>query len=178
MTVLGKYGANALKYWANILASAYQGLSTADMWAAIRNQQQEYGLPTPQASAPDVSVLRGYANRIVNAGRDLAAAADSDSITPGMTGLAPYTASDLAGIAAAPTYHVRYLNTVQKADGTVTTQWGTSVFTSTDMPSTVGELRAAIDLHGAETVAQAAQQTGGESGGTSLGTGQLEITVI
>ena len=177
MGVLGRYGASALKYWANILNSAYQGQSTADVWTAIRNQQAAYGLPTPQTTAPDVSVLRGFANRVVNGARALGAAADTDTILPGMMATAPYTLQDQAGIAATPTYYVRYQGTTQAADGTVSTRWVTSVMTAADMPSTVGELRAAIDLHHSELVAQAAQQTGDESGGISLGTASLEITV-
>lgn len=178
MSVLGKYGGSALKYWGSILASAYAGLSTADMWTAIHAQQQEYGLDKPGASAPDVSVIRGYANKIVNGAANLAAASPTDSITADMMAVAPYTASTAQDLATTPSYYVTYTNTVQAADGTVSTQFSTSVFTAAQMPGTVGELQDAIDTHGAETVAQAAQQTGGESGGTSLGTSNLTITVV
>jgi hypothetical protein len=178
MSVLGQYGGSALKYWGSILASAHANLSTADMWAAIRTQQAEYGLDKPGASAPDVSVIRGFANRIVNGAKALNTGSASDSITADMMGVAPYTASTAQDLATTPSYYVTYTNTVQAADGTIKTQYGTSVFTATQLPSTIGELQASIDLHGAETVAQAAQQTGGESGGTSLGTSNLSITVV
>lgn len=177
MTVLGRYGANALKYWGSILASAYKGASTADMWTAIRQQQTEYGLPTPQASAPDVSVIRGYANRLVAASQALSGAQPTDTILPSMMATAPYTANDAAGIATAPTYTVRYQVTSQKTDGTQETRWSVSIFTPTDMPSTVGDLQTQIDFNASEMLAQAAQQTGGESGGILVGTGNIEISV-
>jgi len=178
MGVLGKYGGNALKYWGSILASAYAGASTADMWTAIRTQQQDYGLDKPGASAPDVSVLRGYANRIVASQQALASASATDTITASMMAVAPYTASDLAGIATTPTYHVRYLNTVQAADGTVTQTWATSVFTGTDMPDTVGDLTDAVSLHGTEIAAQGSTSGGNTPTGTSLGVSNIEITLI
>lgn len=178
MGVLGKYGGNALKYYGDILASAYANKSTADMWTAIRSTQAQYGLPTAQASAPDVSVIRGYANRIVAGARAFAAADPNDTITSDMMAVAPYTSRDLNAISTNPVYHVRYINIVQASDGTVTERWTTSVLTAADFPETVGELQDAIDTHASEMVAQAAQQTGGESGGTSLGTKNLEITLV
>lgn len=178
MGVLGRFGTNALKYWANILNSAYAGDSTADMWTKIRNQQAEYGLDRPGASAPDVSVLRGFANRIVNGARAFAAAADTDTITDAMMAVAPYTANDLAGIATAPTYHVRYQNVIQAADGTITEVWNTSVFTAADFPGTVGELKDAIDTHATEIAAQGGASDSNTPRGTSLGTDFYEITLI
>lgn len=178
MGVLGQYGANALKYWGSILTSAYQGASTADMWSAIRVSQQNYGLAKPGASAPDVSVLRGYANRIVAAATTLAAAARSDSITPAMMATAPYTSRDLASIAASPVYHVRFLNTVQAEDGSVTQTWQTSVFTATDMPSTVGDLLDQIDFNASELAAQASGSSINTPKGVSIQTSNHEITLV
>lgn len=178
MGVLGRFGGNALKYYGDILASAYQNLSTADMWSAIRNTQQQYGLPKPGASAPDVSVIRGYANRIVAGARAFAAAADSDTITSDMMAVAPYTANDLNTIAVNPTYQVRYQATIQGADGTTRTRWTTSVFSAPQFPATAGELRDAIDTAANEHLVQAAQQVGEESGGTLISTGNIEITLV
>lgn len=178
MGVLGTYGGNALKYYGSILASAYANISTADMWTAIRTTQAQYGLSKPGASAPDVSVIRGYANRIVAGAQTFAAASESDSITSDMMAVAPYTSRDLNAISTNPVYQVRYLNTVQASDGTVTQRWSTSVFTATDMPDTVGGLLDAVNTAAEEMVAQAAQMTGGESGGTSLGTSNHEITLV
>lgn len=178
MGVLGKYGGAALKYWGSILASAYQNASTADMWTAIRNQQTEYGLPKPGASAPDVSVLRGFANRIVAGAAAFAAAAPTDTITADMMAVAPYTANDLNSITTTPTYHVRYANTIQAADGTITTVWNTSVFTAGDMPATVGELQDAIDTDATEIAAQGGASDSNTPRGVSLGTDQIEITLV
>jgi hypothetical protein len=178
MGVLGRYGSNALKYYGSILASAYNNLSTADMWESVRAAQAQYGLPTPQASAPDVSVIRGYANRIVAGARNLAAADDGDVIAANMMAVAPYTSNDLNGIATNPTYQVRYQVTWQTSDGVTNQRWNTSVFTAANFPGTVGELRGTIDFNASELLAQAAQQTGGQSGGTLLNTSNLEITLV
>lgn len=178
MGVLGRYGGNALKYYGDILAAAYAGQNVTDMWASIRNTQAAYGLPTTQTSVPDVQTIRGYANKIVAGAQAFAAAADSDSITSDMMAVAPYTSRDLPSIATTPIYHVRYQVTVQAADGTVSNRWSTSVYTAADMPGTVGALIDAVNTDAEEMTAQAAQQTGGESGGTSLGTSQHEITLV
>lgn len=178
MGVLGKYGGNALKYYGTILQSAYQNLSTADMWTAVRNTQQTYGLPTPQASAPDVSVIRGYANRIVAGAGAFAAAAPSDTITADMMAVAPYTSRDLNSISVNPVYQVRYQNTVQANDGTVTTVWNTSVFTAADFPGTVGALQDAINTNASEIAAQGSQGSTNTPQGTSVGTANYEITLV
>lgn len=178
MGVLGRYGSNALKYYGSILASAYQNLSTADMWTAIRDTQAQYGLPTPQASAPDVSVIRGYANRIVAGANRLAGADDGDVITPDMMAVAPYTTNDLNAIATNPTYQVRYQVTWENGLGVVKTRWNTSVFTASNFPGTVGDLRDTINFNASELLAQAAQTNGDESGGKLLGTSSLEITLV
>jgi hypothetical protein len=178
MGVLGTYGGNALKYYGSILSSAYENLNTADMWTAIRTTQAQYGLNTPGASAPDVSVIRGYANRIVAGANTLAAADPSDTITSDMMAVAPYTSNTLAGIAANPTYQVRYLNTVQADDGTTTSVWNTSVFTASDFPSTVGDLQDAINSNAAELAAQGTEASTTTPRGVSVSTSNLEITLV
>jgi len=178
MGVLGKYGSNALKYYGSILASAYANLNAQDMWVSIRAQQAQYGLPKPGASAPDVSVIRGYANRIVAGANRLAAADDSDTITAEMMAVAPYTSNDLNGIATNPTYQVRYQVTWQTSDGQTSQRWNTSVFTASNFPGIVGDLRDTINFNASELLAQAAQQTGDKSGGTLVSTDNLEITLV
>lgn len=178
MGVLGNYGTNALKYYGSILASAYANLSTADMWTAIRTTQAQYNLPSPQASAPDVSVIRGYANRIVAGANAFAAANPEDSITADMMAVAPYTSNDLNAIAATPTYQVRYLNTVQADDGTTTQVWNTSVFTASDFPDTVGGLQDAIDTNAQELAAQGSASSATTPRGVSISTSNYEITLV
>lgn len=178
MGVLGQYGPNALKYWGAILGSAEAGLTISDMWDRIRAVQQQYGLPAPGASAPDVMVLRGYANAIVNGSRQFAAANPADSILGSMTGVGPYTANDVAGLAVNPTYQVRYLNTVQLGDGSITGVWQTSVFTAADFPGTVGDLQAAIEQNASELAAQGSETSSTTPKGTSLAVTGLSITVV
>lgn len=178
MGVLGRYGSNALKYYGSILASAYAGNSTADMWTAIHDTQAQYGLPKPGASAPDVSVIRGYANRIVAGARAFAAASDTDTITSDMMAVAPYTSRDLNAIAVNPVYHVRFLNTVQADDGTITQKWQTSVFTAQDMPDTVGGLIDSINDTATELAAQGGASDTDTPRGTSVSTSDYEITLV
>lgn len=178
MGVLERFGGSALKYYQTILSAAYQNLSTSDMWAAIHRQAANYGLPSPQTQPPDASVIRGFANRIVNGARNLAAASDSDTITSDMMWTAPYTSRDYNAITTNPMYQVRYQVQWQTSDGTVNTRWNTSVFNASNFPSTVGDLRDTIDFNASELLAQAAQQTGDKSGGTLIGTSQLEITLV
>lgn len=178
MGVLGRYGGSALKYYGDILAAAYANINTSDMWATIHNTATQYGLPSPQTQPPDVSTIRGLANKIVNGARTLARASDTDAITADMTAIAPYTSRDRNAIATTPIYQVRYANIVQKADGSTDLWWNTSVFTAADMPGTVGALRDTIQSNADELVAQAAQMSADESGGTSLGAFQLEITLV
>jgi hypothetical protein len=178
MGVLGKYGGNALKYYGSILASAYEHHNIADMWTNIRSAQEQYGLSKPGVSGPDVMVIRGYANRIVNGAKAFAAASKSDSITANMTAIAPYTARTLADIATNPIYHVRYKNTVQADDGSVTEVWNTSVFTAMDFPDTVGGLLDAIDTHAAELAAQGMDSSVTTPRGISIATSNHEITLV
>ena len=178
MGVLGRYGASALKYWNKILNSAYQNQNTADMWIGIRQQATEYGFSSPQTQPPDVSVLRGFANRIVNGAKNLAAASQTDTITADMMAIAPYTMNDQATIYATPTYHVRFSNTIQAADGTVTEVWNTSVYTAVDMPTTVGALYDAIASDATEIAAAGGASDSNTPRGVSLGVDQLEITLV
>jgi hypothetical protein len=178
MGVLGNYGPAALKYWGSILASAQQHLNIADMWQSIRDLQQQYGLERPGVTGPDVMVLRGYANRLVNGAAALAAASPSDTITPAMMGVGPYTSNDLAGLAAQPTYQVRFQNQVQLPDGTVTGAWQTAVFGASEFPQTAGDLMASIGTSAAELAAQGSESSSTTPKGTSLGVSGVQITVV
>ena len=178
MGVLGRFGPSALKYWGSILTSAYAHKNVQDMWISIHANAAQYGLPSPQTQPPDVSVIRGFANKIVNGARAFARASNADSITSDMMAVAPYTASDYNTIATTPAYQVRFQMFYQKADGTVESKWSVSVYTNTNFPSNVGDLRSSILTNADEMLAQMAQQTGGESGGTLLGTGSLEISIV
>lgn len=178
MGVLDQYGQPALKYWGAILASAEQHLNVQDMWATIRDLQTQYGLPAPGVTAPDVMVLRGYANRLVNGASALSSAQPSDALTASMMGVGPYTSNDLAGLATQPTYQVRFSNEIQLPDGTVTQAWQTAVFTASDMPGTVGELQSTIETSAAELAAQGAESSSTTPKGQSLGVSALQITVV
>ena len=178
MGVLDRYGSNALKYYGSILASAYEGLNTVDMWRGIHAAQEQYGLERPGASAIDATVIRGFANRIVAGARAFAAAADTDTITSDMMAIAPYTSRDRNAIAVSPVYHVRFKNTVQADDGTITETWQTSVFTAADMPGTVGGLTDSINDTATELAAQGGASDSNTPRGVSVSTSDYEITLV
>lgn len=178
MSVLTRFGGSALKYYQTILGAAYQNMNNSDMWAAIRRQATDYGLPSPQTQPPDASTIRGFANKIVNGARNLAAADPSYTITADMMATAPYTSRTQQQIAVDPIYSVRYQSTVEAADGTQTTRWNTSIFTASKFPSTVGDLRDKIDFNANELLQQINLQTGNPSGGTLVSTSNLEITLV
>lgn len=175
--VLGKYGTSALKYWGSILASAYAGASTADMWVAIRGAQQAYGLDRPGTSAPDVSVLRGYANRIANGAAAFNAANPSDAITSAMMATGPYTLQTAEGIATTPMYSVRAIVTTQAPDGSGDGNWMTFNFAAANMPGTVGELVDTISATASDLAAAASGKTGTPTGELT-GVFNIEITVL
>lgn len=178
MAFLDKYGGSALKYYQDILSAAYNNVSNTDMWNTIRSSAARYGFPSPQTQPPDVSKIRGWANKIVAGAQAFAAASPSDTITRDMMSYAPYSSRNAASIDTNPIYQVRYQNIIQASDGTISTVWSTSVYNAVNMPATVGGLVDAINTDAEEWAAQAAQQTAGESGGTSLGTQGHEITLV
>ena len=178
MGVLGRYGSSALKYYGSILTSAYQGKNVQDMWISIHANAAEYGLPSPQTQPPDVSTIRGFANRIVAGARAFAAASESDTITSDMMAIAPYTSRDRNAIAVNPVYHVRFKNTVQADDGTITSAWQTSVFTAADMPNTVGGLIDSLNDTATELAAQGGASDSNTPRGVSVSTSDYEITLV
>lgn len=164
MSVLGRYGASALKYWGSILGSAYQGHNTADMWTAIRGAQQQYGLDRPGTSAPDVSVIRGYANRIVNAVRALGAADPSENITAAMTSVVPYSPQTMEGIATTPNYLVTATVTVQGLDGTTTDHPLTWLQAPNPFGQTVGDYLGTVTEHFSNQTQTAPENTNTPTG--------------
>lgn len=178
MPVIPENVTRALKYWGNILGAARDGLSTQDLWNSIRAQQEQYGLDTPGASASEVSVLRGYANRFVNAANALESGAPGDSITADMMAIAPYTDRNYAAINTNPVYKVTFNNRIQLPNGDIVEKFQTSIFEGTDLPSTVGELQDTISFN-AQQLAEAGSETSeGTPKGESLGVSQITITVV
>jgi hypothetical protein len=168
----------ALKYWGNILAAASSGATTAELWQAIHAQQQQYGLETPQASATDVAILRGYANRIMNAASAYASASGDAALTAEMMGIAPYTDRSYQSISANPVYQVRFLNRVQRPDGSIVESYQTSVFQASDMPSTKDDLNAAIQFNADQLAQSGSESSDTTPNGTSLGATVASIVVV
>jgi hypothetical protein len=159
-----------MAYWGSILASAQAGLNVTDTWAAIRDAQATYGASAPRPNAADVSALRGFANRQVNADRALAAALPGDFLGPDTMAAGPYSQSTVQGLGVEPTYHVRFLHETQGPDGAISQDWRTSVYTASDMQFGRSDLQASIET--------AAEELAAKYKTTSLGVSNLSITVV
>lgn len=176
MAVISEVASRALRYWGSILASARSGANIQNMWNAIREQQQQYGLPSPGASAADVMVLRGYANKLINAERQFASANPDYAISSSMIGIAPYTDRSYESINTDPTYKVSYLATIQTSDGTTAERYITSMFSAQNMPSRVGDLQAELQLNADEIAANPESNT--LPMGDVTGISQIQIAII
>lgn len=128
----------ALFYWGTIQRAAAEHMSTAELWAAIREQSGTSRGEPIGFTAADISTLRGYAGRIEQRAQALGALSRSDAITADVVGLAPY-ARGLDQRNASPEYHVRFVLTTVDSAGNQDFRWATSRYRGT-LPATMGDL--------------------------------------
>ena len=132
----------ALLYWGTIQRAASEHMSTADLWAAIRQQSGTVKGEPIGFTAADISTLRGYAGRIEQRAQALGALARGDAITSDVIGLAPY-ARGLDQRNATPEYHVRFVLTTVDSAGNQDFRWATSRYRGT-LPPTMADLMDSI----------------------------------
>ena len=145
MAIFTPQGERAFGYLGVIEAAARVKAGTADIWAAVRAEAQRVGVPTLGISFGDVTAIRSWAVRMRNADAAFAGANPTDNITADMVTTAIWSPQDHAGIATTPNYLARAEVTIEKPDGTVTTQWmswnfadSPFGFDATGSPYTVG----------------------------------------
>ena len=132
----------AKRFWGAIEYAAQTGMTTADLWANIREAALEQDLASPGVTVQDVSVLRGVAGRIVGTGRQLQDAPGNRVVSGRYVAEAPWARSPGAR-KAAPEWHFRFLHTVEQ-DGEQIQQWRTVRFQG-QRPRTVAELLSAAE---------------------------------
>jgi len=168
---LGQSIRNAIgTVWRAALSAAAAGQSAA---RTIGEAVSQIG----QAAAPPVLLDTAVTEQIASmagswvAARDaLSAASDDAQIDAGMITLAPWS-MDLNAFNAAPAYHLVVGMHVEGQDEPVYR----TITGITDLPPTVGELRALTDANAAAM--QVGTTPGGGVGGTYLGIDSITITV-
>lgn len=123
MALFNPQGERAFGYLGAIEAAVRLKATTARVWDAVRAEAQRVGVPTLGISFGDVTAIRSWAVRMRNADTAFATANPTDNITADMVTTAIWSPQDHAGIATTPNYLARAQVTVEKPDGTVTTQW-------------------------------------------------------
>lgn len=141
-TQLSQAANDALPYWSAIRGAAVNHLTTAQLWAAIREVQEQYGTIGHGPTVQGISVLRGIAGAIVQTGDELAKLPDSKGLRALTVARAPWARS-LGQQRANPRYQVQFQHTFQIGEEQ-TTQWRTIMFDGR-LPQTVGELRSQIE---------------------------------
>lgn len=156
-----------------IQGATYQGLSTSDIWQALRDAAESQGLSTVGLNAADVSSLRGYAAQIRNAADQLSNADPSQGLEANMVGYAPWS-MDQNTLNTAPEYWARVEMTVADEQGNQSTGWVTMTgITSLNM--TAGDLQSMIQAN-AEAAA-ISEGTGTTPRGSLISTGRVELLV-
>lgn len=166
MAIFTPDGERAFGYLGVIEAAARVKASTADIWTAVRAEAERVGVPTLGISFGDVTAIRSWAVRMRNADQAFASANPTDNITANMLTTAIWSPQDHAGIATTPNYLARAQVTVEKPDGTVTTQWMSWNFAdspfgldATGSPYTVGSYTQQITDVFASRVQTAPEET-------------------
>lgn len=132
----------ALQYWGVIESATLAGANTQDLWQRINDQAESLGYPSAGVSARDVATLRSRAVAIRNSRDTLHSLGDEDLIDASAIGRPPWERS-LSSQNLVPMYQVRFEHAVTR-DGVQTTEWRTSVFTST-FPRTKLEMEEALN---------------------------------
>jgi hypothetical protein len=142
VSVLSDDAQKAMPYWRQIEHAAATRQTTADMWAEIRAQAAEYGLPTAGVGIMGVGELRTMAGNIQEQSRQLMAMKGSKRVTGRMFTVAPWARTEQER-RALPMTQVRFLHTYRDGDD-VLTSWRSVVFEGS-ISGTVDQLKAMID---------------------------------
>lgn len=156
-----------------IQGAVYEGLSTADVWQALRNAAESQGLDTLGLNAVDVSQLRGYAAQMRQAADNLQNATPENSIDASMIGYAPWSMSQDT-LNVTPEYWARVEMTVADEQGNTSTGW-TTMTGINSLNMTAGQLQGIIE--GNAAAAALSQGTGTTPKGTLISTGRVELIV-
>lgn len=168
---LGQSIRNAIgSVWRVALSAVSRGQSAAQTIGEAVAQIGQQAAPPVLLDTSVTEQLSSLASSWVAAKEAFGAAADNDQIDASMITLAPWS-MDLNAFNAAPSYHlVVGVNVEGQTEPVYRTITGI-----TDLPPTVGELRAVSDANAAAM--QIGTTPGGGLGGTYLGLDSVTITV-
>ena len=152
----------ALPYWGVIEHAATQGYTTQQLWAAIRETAESFGLERPGVGVVGVSQLRAVAGQIQARSAQIAELADGRRLYSTLWSDAPWQRSQ-GERSANPMYAVRFQHQFTR-DGEPVSEWRT-VMQYGRPPATVGELRATTE---AEAVNMARDYGYGHAGISDL----------
>lgn len=130
---------SALPYWGVIEHAAQQGYTTSQLWQAIRDTAESFGLERPGVGVVGVSQLRAIAGQIQGRSAQLAELPDGRRLYSTLWSNAPWQRSQ-GERSANPMYAIRFQHSFTR-DGEPATEWRT-IMQYGRPPRTVGELRA------------------------------------
>ena len=135
--------AKPLAWWGIIQESATRGATTSELWSAIHTYSEANGIAEPPGLFREVNSLRSAATQLRNTGRALMGAPQDAAITSDYIGPLPYSRPG-ASQAVAQRYLARIGYDVLTG-GELSTQYVTLDYSGSNLPATVGELRAEFD---------------------------------
>jgi len=156
-----------LAYWGTIQSAVSQRVSTADLWAAVRDAADAEGVSLKGSTAIDMGRLRSIAGSMRNAQEQLQQGRPDQVITGSMIAT-DLSARPLQDQLLAPSWIVRFEHDVT-VNGELQTLWRSSVFESS-LPPTIGDLRSSVE---ADAVALA-----DDYDVTHVGVGRMQISAV
>lgn len=158
----------ALGFWGVIEHATAQRLPTAELWRALRDAAGAAEGEPLGFGAADVSVIRGYANRIATSAAAFNTSDPGVAVDASMVAQAPWARPpDVQN--AAPRYQVRYLANTLDPSGNPAQEWRTSMF-SGQLPTTVQGVLDAVE--------QDAIGVAAEYGHSLLGVDSLQLLAV
>ena len=142
MTTPSGLPTKALQFWGVASGAVADRQSTAEVWAAINTAATNMGMDSPGLSLRDFNTLRSHAASVRNASEALASGFVDSQITGEMIGTPPWARS-LDERNAAPLYQARFLHDTADAEGNITSDWRTVVFSS-GLPPTLSAFNDAL----------------------------------
>lgn len=152
-------------FWGSILLAARVHATTAEVWQAIRDYSNAYGVTIPGNMFSEVNRMRSLATSLRTSAELLGSAAPGDAITGSMIGTQLYARSALER-SLAPAYHVRFELSTTTGEGT-STGWYTLEYEG-GLPPTVGDLYHEVATY-ADSLAGAYGSAVGELGAIEIG---------
>lgn len=163
-----------LPFWGNIQSAVSQRVSTADLWAAVREASAAEGVVLRGVSATDMSGLRGLAASQRNGSQSFDTARPDQVITGQMIAQ-DLSSRSLQDQALAPSWIVRFEQDLN-VSGRLMTVWRSSVFEGS-LPITKGDLMNTLDTDAEQLLAASSGGIDATSA-VHIGIGRIQIVAV